>query len=374
MNHSCSGDSPAAPLGKALSANELGHSIGGYAFKWNCTDGTSVGLDRSAFFSLGDYDYPDHHLLRSFCTAPVLPWSTFDCIRRKNVTVSGNHKQDVSADFERLFASANNHNTHQGANCGTTNTSATGQCDIKTSFKSIGALLEDELPELSVDRGGRPHDGTTFLLLAVLAGDMELAHRCLVLGAEANNMAFLSDPNVSVNQMQHGYSPMFIAVIKGHIEMMSLLHQFGGSVQVYDRWGRSPLHAAVALGDTVVVRWLREKGAPRCIGNGSMALQDSPLYSNLAPPNPALEPRPGQTMSLWEGSTASVMDAEGVECTKAVLCHCHSGRPKGYCGCVDDMFLRWSYDRVHSQWQVGINFGKLAALHASRESVNRKVS
>ncbi|KEG08657.1 hypothetical protein DQ04_06701020 [Trypanosoma grayi] len=327
--------SPVDELRKALDAKvckwgalELGHGSGGH----------------NSVFSLTDYDYPDRHLLRSFCTTPALQWSSFSCMQKGNVAPSEAQARGVAEDFAKLTSLSST---------GTTGS----QNIIAESVSSVSAFLEECCPKLCPKKGEKLHRGSTFLLFAVITGDTELARRCLELGANPNSMGFLSDPDGPVNQMQHGYSPMFISVIVGKVEVMSVVHHFGGSIHVYDRWGRTPFNAAVALGDTEIVQWLLAKGAPRCIGNCMSLQPDASTFPEMTSLNPALHRRPELCNNEEE----------------APLCHCHSGRPKGFCGCVDDMFSRWSYDRLRSPWHAGMDFNALATAYAASARTRRCV-
>ncbi|EKG03870.1 hypothetical protein TCSYLVIO_005076 [Trypanosoma cruzi] len=307
-----------------------------------------VEMEQNCMFSLADYDYPDRHLLRSFCTAPAIPWSAFNPIRG-NITLPNEiSAKDITESLAKL--SGSNCNRSSGAGGNNNNTNAAGaQNSIAEPVKSIAKFFEELCPELCGKKKDSMNRGATYLLLAVVTGSVEIARRCLELGADPNNMSFLSDPDVAVNQMQHGYSPMFIAVIAGRLDVISLLREFGGSINVYDRWGRTPLHAALAIGNAEVVEWLLSEGVSRCIGSCVTMLPENTKYPGLAPPIPALQNRPKPCSNPAE----------------ADLCHCRLKGPKGYCGCVDDMFLRWSYDRLQASWLSGMDLSALSAKYAS---------
>ncbi|RNF17331.1 uncharacterized protein Tco025E_04948 [Trypanosoma conorhini] len=301
-----------------------------------------VDIDHSRIFSLTDYDYPDRHLLRSFCTAPAIPWSAFSPMRGITALPQELCAKSIMESVAKLTS------MNSGRNNGASNnaTGARGSHNgIAEPMRSIARFFEELCPDLCGKTKDALYRGATHLILAVVTGSVEPARRCLELGADPNDMSFLSDPDVAVNQMQHGYSAMFIAVIAGRLDVISLLREFGGSIHVYDRWGRTPLHAAVEIGKREVVAWLLAEGAPRCIGSCVTMLPDSAASPELALPIPALHSRPGP---------CSHGDA-------AVLCHCGSKRPKGYCGCVDDMFLRWSYDRLQQRWLSGMDLSALSA-------------
>ncbi|ORC84702.1 uncharacterized protein TM35_000421600 [Trypanosoma theileri] len=366
---------------KVVTADELQETLDGKAYRWGSIELAHGGIGHNSVFGITDEDRADPHLLRSFCTSPPIPWSTFSCLRTGDIKLSEADATAAEENLNRLASSSN------GSISGGTN-AASIQNSIAESVKSIGRFLEEHCPELCTKKEDATCRGATFLMLGVVTGNMDLTRRCLELGANPNNMSFMSDPEVTVNQMQHGYSPMFISVISGKLEVMSLLHHFGGSVHVYDRWGRTPLHAAVALEDAEVVQWLLSKGAPRCIGNFVNLLLDAPAeHEDVTLPNPALHPRPTLPPSEVQKQEEKEQEQEEVEekekeeekkevkdikekevmekKVEPIPCHCHSGRPKGYCGCVDDMFIRWSYDRLNSWWQSDTNFSALAAAHAA---------
>ncbi|ESL11986.1 hypothetical protein TRSC58_00254 [Trypanosoma rangeli SC58] len=320
---------------------ELRGALDGKVSDWG-----SVEMDHNRIFSLTDYDYPDQHLLRSFCTAPAIPWSAFSPMRGITALPQEMCAQSIMESLAKLTSINSSRNNSANSN----NASATGtQNGITEPMRSVARFFEELCPDLCSKTKDALYRGATHLMLAVVTGSVETARRCLELGADPNNMSFLSDPDVAVNQMQHGYSPMFIAIIIGRLDVMSLLREFGGSIHVYDRWGRTPLHAAVAIGKTEVVEWLLAEGAPRCIGNCVTMLPDSAACRELMLPIPALHVRP-EPCSRAEAT---------------VLCHCGTKRPKGYCGCVDDMFLRWSYDRLQGRWLSGMDLSALSATYAS---------
>nr|CCC93578.1 conserved hypothetical protein [Trypanosoma congolense IL3000] len=352
--------------GEVISNEELCLLNDAQALRWCRTEGVHGTVDHNGVFSLADYDYPDPHFLRSFCTAPVIPWESFQAVRKGRVVLSEAHERAVAEDLVRLSVEFSN----GGSNNSSSNSSGSGLGGIALPVKSIGKFLEDVLPGLCAKKGDSLYRGATFLLLGILTGSILLARWCLALGSDPNDMSFLSDSDVVVNQMQHGYSPMFVAVITGNIEMMELLSRFGGSVAVYDRWGRTPLHAALAMADRETISWLQDKGAPRWMGNSGLMLHDMAKYPDLAPVNFALNPRPQLSSSsqvIPSVSEAPEAGDEGGEMVKGDMCHCHSGRPKCFCGCVDDMFLRWSYDRLQSRWHSGLNFSGMAAAPAKRQ-------
>ncbi|KAH9597466.1 hypothetical protein LSM04_008354 [Trypanosoma melophagium] len=364
---------------KAVRADELRETLDGKAYRGRNIEFSQGGIGNNGLFGITDDDQADPHLIRAFCTSPAIPWSAFSCLRSGDITLSEADATTVEDNLNKL-ASSSNGNIGGGTNA------VSIQNSIAESVKSIGRFLEEHCPELCTKKDEATYRGATFLMLGVVTGNMDLTRRCLELGANPNNMSFMSDPEVPVNQMQHGYSPMFISIISGKLGVMSLLHHFGGSVHVYDRWGRTPLHAALALEDVEVVQWLLSKGVPRCIGNFVSLLLDAPSeYKEVTLPHPALHPPPSLPPRYVQEQEEAKKEKEEKEEKKEVKnedgdmgekgkikkkiepipCHCQSGRPKGYCGCVDDMFIRWSYDRLHSWWQSETNFSALAAAHAT---------
>lgn len=294
----------------------------------------------------------DDTLIRSFCSSIPIPFHAFNGIRRSKGKVELNPAQRENAykAFDKLREKEPK------------------DADISASLPFVSVFFYQRCPDLHHNEETPPAEGATFLLLSVITGDKELCQRCLALGANPNNMSFLREENMIGSDMCHGYSPMFMAVLAEQIEILDLLKANGGTIHVYDRWGRTPLHAAVAMNSVEVVQWLLANGAPRYLGDCLNILPaesaEEDYFPELAMPNPALTgfpPKPSLSyfLELVDESKAAENALNG-ERAKLDPCHCHSGRPKGYCGCVDDMYYRWSLDRLNSQWSAGVRFYELA--------------
>ncbi|EAN77826.1 Ankyrin repeats (3 copies), putative [Trypanosoma equiperdum] len=365
-------------VGEPFPSEELRGSNDYQGCKWYRTEGVHSSMDSNIVSTGAACEYSGPCVLRSFRTAPAISWESFQVIRKGKVVLGGAHEGAIAEDLAKLSNIYNKTDGPTSTNTNSNNPSGARGNDINLPVKSIGKFLEDQLPGLCDKRGDSLYRGATFLLLGVLTGNIALAERCLEWGANPNEMSFLSEPFATLDQMRHGYSPMFVAIITGNIAMMNLLHSAGGSLIVYDRWGRTPLHAALALADREVIQWLVEKGAPRCLGNTAPVLQGVTMCPDLSPVNLALNPRPklsiGHQVGLPGNDEAKIVDMKEGDTEKAALCHCWSGLPKGYCGCIDDMFLRWSYDRLHSRWQPGITFTETSAAHPSKASKRPKAA
>lgn len=370
-----------------------------------------LGLDASTLEYL-----PNKHLIRSFCTSIPIPFSAFDGIRRSKhkVELTQAQEENVLKSFEKLVKPQEDKG--QGSSSRLTK-------EISVPLPFVSAFFDQRCPELRNGVLANSRSGATYLLLSVITGHQGLCSRCLKAGANPNNMSFLRDENPQLGEMMHGYSPMFIAVLAEQIAVMDLLSSCGGSVHVYDRWGRTPLHAAVAMNSVEVVQWLLAKGAPRYVGDclnlvpAESAEED--YFPELAMPNLALRgtpPKPplsyfleasGQSARGGEqdgekatnetegkasgkdeagAGAASVTAAEAAAARqfshidkddpdrKLQLCHCHSGRPSGYCGCVDDMYMRWSLDRLTSTWSRGVDYAGLAQRQNAVEEQKRQTT
>eukprot|EP00796_Vickermania_ingenoplastis_P005619 gene5619-4038_t len=314
-----------------------------------------LGLDMSPY----DYLAGGEDCIRSFCSSIPIPFHVFNGIRKSKgkVELSTLQKDNVYKAFDKLVEGDG------GKDCK----------EISTALPFVSAFFYQRCPDLQRAET-QSSEGATYLLLAVITGDTELCRRCLDAGANPNNMSFLREENDGGSDMYHGYSPMFMAVLAEQIEIMDMLSAAGGIVHVYDRWGRTPLHAAVAMNNEEVVVWLLEKGAPRYVGDCLNILPaesaEVDYFPEIAMPNPALcglpkKPSIKYFAKLIEGprvpgahhsGASDALDEESdIEC-----CHCISERPKGFCGCVDDMFYRWSMDRLGAMWNPGVDFFALA--------------
>lgn len=327
-------------------------------------------MNDSALASLGldvAYDFGSNDLglaIRSFCSSIPIPFHDFNGIRRSKgkVELTRMQKENVYKSFEAALRAV---------------AAADGKKDLgkdlSTPLPFVSAFFFQRCPELQRD-SSPSSSGATFLLLSVITGDTELCQRCLKAGANPNSMSFLQDKSSRSNlDMFHGYSPMFMAVLAEQIEIMDMLSAAGGIIHVYDRWGRTPLHAAVTMNSVEVVQWLLAKGAPRYVGDCLNILPaesaEEDYFPDLAMPNPALcgfpkKPSITYFIGLVEETKGPnqkttprglALEEESIE-----RCHCHSERPKGFCGCVDDMFLRWSMDRLDAMWSPGVDFFSLS--------------
>ncbi|CCW64769.1 unnamed protein product [Phytomonas sp. EM1] len=385
-------------------------------------DGLALGLDRYNFSE------QSHHA-RGFCTSVPIPFIAFEGIRRSRhkVQLTPTQEENVMKSFDKLMRPPEEASSPGAPTSNTSSPPHKFVKEISAPLPFVSVFIDQHCPEL---RNGvataSPASGATYLLLSVVTGHTKLCAQCLNAGANPNDVSFLKDENPAEDEMSHGYSPIFIAALAEQIEIMDLLSSYGGSVRIYDRWGRTPLHAAVAINSPEVVQWLLAKGAPRYLGDclnlipAESAEED--YFPDLAMPNVALYGDPSlppisymaplispkrapsqelsndkhQTLNLSpiESSTAedtkenaieegakissletaddnasgSALPTSEVKAKEAdpqadeiiVKCHCHSGRPAGYCGCVDDMYLRWSFDRLKTTWCPGIDFVKLA--------------
>lgn len=315
--------------------------------------------DGLAHLGLSAYDYlPGEDCIRSFCSSIPIPFHAFNGIRASQgkVELSPVQRDNVLKAFDKLV---------EGVDAAK---------EISEPLPFVTAFFYKLCPDLQ--RGNtsqQPAEGATYLLLSVITGDTELCQRCLKAGANPNNMSFLREEADMGTDMFHGYSPMFMAVLAEQIEIMNILSEAGGIVHVYDRWGRTPLHAAVAMNSVDVVQWLLAKGAPRYVGDCLNILPaesaEEDYFPDLAMPNPALcgfpkKPSIDYFIELVEGTKmpgpnftprSTCLEKEHIE-----RCHCRSERPKGFCGCVDDMFYRWSMDRLDAMWNPGVDFFALS--------------
>eukprot|EP00658_Telonema_sp_P-2_P073672 TRINITY_DN62783_c0_g1_i2.p1 TRINITY_DN62783_c0_g1~~TRINITY_DN62783_c0_g1_i2.p1 ORF type:complete len:298 (+),score=68.89 TRINITY_DN62783_c0_g1_i2:177-1070(+) len=208
-----------------------------------------------------------------------------------------------------------------------------GVGSIHDSVPLVSAFIEKHCPELKSisSHVGVARPGATLLMLSVVTGHVELCLECLKLGANPNSCKFLTDVEAPDNSLRHGYSPMFMACLCEQIEIMKLLYANGGSIHIADRWGRTPLHAAAAMGSTDVVDWLVSVGAPRKVVDVSMQ-------------------KPGEVCEgkvLPQLATTSVLFRP---VSQKQPCHCTSQRLYGRCGCIDDMSDRWYRDRLSAPW------------------------
>lgn len=315
-------------------------------------------------------DFVTNRYIRNFSTLTPIPFSAFDGIRRSKhkVELTPVQEESVMRSFDKLVK-------QEEASRPGSSSKLTKEMSTPLPFVSV---FFDQHCRAETTGGvttlPNSRSGATYLLLAVITGHYALGTRCLKAGANPNNMSFLRDPSTLRGEMQHGFSPMFMAVLAEQIGMMDLLYSYGGSIHIYDRWGRTPLHAAVAMDSVEVVQWLISRGAPRYVGdclNVTPAESPDGYFPELAMPNPALRscrPKPPlhYLRSQVDGTAATPPTNNTSTSTESVqLCHCHSGRPAGFCGCVDDMYVRWAVDRLSTVWCPGTDFFALAQQQSS---------
>lgn len=290
------------------------------------TEGGSMVAEVS---STGSSPASDVKLLRYHCLDAPLQWSVFVRLRKSwgDLSLTDVQQSNVLKAIEKV---------KQGS----------GRIDDTHPF--VSAIVDRHCPDLKPPTKTGPREGCTFLLLAVITGDLDLLKTCLSLGANPNDVRFLMETNALPSYVRHGFTPFFLAAICERIECMELLHEKGASLHVTDRWGRTPLHAAAALGNSDVVEWLLTHGAPRLVTDrdsfrpgemcvGKVALPGCSEHVLLRPESKALFAGP-------RNSFGSSPAPEGPPC------QCGSSRPIGSCGCFDDMHLQWFADRVSAQW------------------------
>eukprot|EP00758_Cryptobia_borreli_P012252 Tbor_TRINITY_DN5729_c1_g2::TRINITY_DN5729_c1_g2_i2::g.19700::m.19700 len=320
----------------------------------------------------------DPRFLRTYADSCPLQWNTFLRLRRSwgPITLTEEEETTVFRMIEKI---------------------PEGIGSIHDSLKFVSAFLEKHCPELrpllnasgpSPGGGSRKHDrngfsqfdnegqpqntmkmknihnkntnrplrsverqGTTLLLLSVITGHTRLCFECLKLGANPNSCKFLTDFDAPLNQLRHGYSPMFMACICEQIEIMTMLKEYGGSIHVTDRWGRTPLHAAAAMGSVEVIDWLVNAGAPRKVVDIDMQkpgeVCEGKVISQLSTTSVLFRPLPGAQSSSTKETTSS---SSPVDIPDPNECHCKSNKHYGRCGCFDDMVDRWYQDRLTSSW------------------------
>lgn len=357
--------------------------------------------------SFGSRDYPDRRHIRNFSMSIPILFSAFDGIRcsKHQVQLTAAQEENVLKSFDKLLNGDDNKKAGGGSSGAPT---AKGAREISVALPFVSAFFDQRCPELRNGALTSPREGATYLLLSVITGHKELCAKCLKTGANPNNMAFLRDEAPAPGDMFHGYSPVFMAVLAEQLEILDLLCSCGGSVHVYDRWGRTPLHAAMAMESAETVQWLLGKGTPlyipdgfgilpadSCVGN-QFAEYSMPMLALLQPPACPPPSYFAETTRRWtspepetskesadkaaKGNTVSAVSsgasspAKSDAAAKLEMCHCHSGRPVGYCGCVDDMLVRWSRDRLNAEWSPGVDFSALAKKQAATEEERKRTA
>lgn len=256
----------------------------------------------------------DPKFLRTYAESCPLPWNTFLRLRKS----WGQPIKLTEAQEENIFRAIEK--IPQGVG------------SIHDSLPFVTAFLEKHCPELKSSKvATEPRQGTTLLLLSVITGNTKLCYECLKLGANPNNCSFLTDLDAPDNRLRHGYSPMFMACICEQVEIMTMLRQHGGSIHVTDRWGRTPLHAAAAMGSKEVMAWLVAEGAPRKV-----------VDIDLQKPGEVCE---GKVIPALATTSALFRPVN-----QPVNCHCNNKKVCGRCGCIDDMTDAWYKDRLMSSW------------------------
>eukprot|EP00744_Colponema_vietnamica_P008288 GILI01011839.1.p1 GENE.GILI01011839.1~~GILI01011839.1.p1 ORF type:complete len:477 (+),score=63.57 GILI01011839.1:30-1460(+) len=256
----------------------------------------------------------DPKFLRTYAESCPLPWNTFLRLRKS----WGQPIKLTEAQEENIFRAIEK--IPQGVG------------SIHDSLPFVTAFLEKHCPELKSSKVvTEPRHGTTLLLLSVITGNAKLCYECLKLGANPNNCSFLTDLDAPDNRLRHGYSPMFMACICEQVEIMTMLRQHGGSIHVTDRWGRTPLHAAAAMGSKEVLTWLVAEGAPRKV-----------VDIDLQKPGEVCE---GKVIPALTTTSSLFRPVD-----QPVTCHCNNKKFSGKCGCIDDMTDAWYKDRLTSIW------------------------
>jgi hypothetical protein len=275
--------------------------------------------------SSGSSPAAEMKLLRYHCLDAPLQWSVFVRLRKSwgDLSLTDVQQSHVLKAIEKV---------RQGAQ------------KIDDSHPFVSAIVDRHCPELKPPSKSGPREGCTFLLLAVITGDMELLKTCLDLGANPNDVRFLTESNALQAYFRHGFTPFFMACICERVDCMQLLHDKGASVHVADRWGRTPLHAAATLGNAEVVQWLLGHGAPRLVTD-----RDSLRPGEFCVGKVVLPGTPSDHILLRPESTVLFAGAQ-MASDEAPPCTCGSARPRGSCGCFDDMHERWFADRVSAQW------------------------
>ncbi|KPA85884.1 hypothetical protein ABB37_00204 [Leptomonas pyrrhocoris] len=408
-----------SPTGLYLSSNAPAN--GDLSFPPALLERLTKGLDKGGMGSMVldpfcSYDYADRRHIRNFSMSIPIPFSAFDGIRRSKhqVQLTAAQEENVLKSFDKLLSSDDGKKAGGGSSGAL---AAKGAREISVALPFVSAFFDQRCPELRNGVLTSSREGATYLLLSVITGHKELCAKCLKTGANPNNMSFLRDEVPAPGDMFHGYSPVFMAVLAEQLEILDLLSSCGGSVHVYDRWGRTPLHAAMAMESVETVQWLLGKGAPlyipdgfgilpadNCVGN-QFADYSMPMLALQAPPTCPPLSYFAETSKSWispdqeagketdkagrgsgatektitasspaAAATTTTISSAKADAAKFELCHCHSGRPAGYCGCVDDMLVRWSRDRLDTEWSPGVDFSALAKKQAVTEEERKRAA
>ncbi|KPI84286.1 hypothetical protein ABL78_6653 [Leptomonas seymouri] len=407
-----------SPTGLYLSSNAP--TSGDLSFPPALLERLTKGLDKGGMGSMVldpfcSYDYADRRHIRNFSMSIPIPFSAFDGIRcsKHQVQLTAAQEENVLKSFDKLLNGDDSKKASSGNGGSSGTPMAKGAREISVALPFVSAFFDQRCPELRNGVLTSSREGATYLLLSVITGHKELCSKCLKAGANPNSMSFLRDEAPAPGDMFHGYSPVFMAVLAEQLEILDLLSSCGGSVHVYDRWGRTPLHAAMAMESTETVQWLLAKGAPLyvpdgfgilpadgCVGN-QFAEYSMPMLALQSPPTCPSPSYFAEASKSWTtpdpesgkdadkvgrgsgatGTTASsptnaaiTTSSAKVDAAKFEMCHCHSGRPRGYCGCVDDMLVRWSRDRLNTEWSPGVDFSALAKKQVATEEERKRAT
>jgi ankyrin repeat protein len=94
------------------------------------------------------------------------------------------------------------------------------------------------------------NEGLTALHYAVMSGNKETVTELL-------NM----DAHMCPSNISNGMSPVHYAAFIGHVNILNLLYEYGGSLElpVRDEGGNLPIHLAAMQGHEDIVRWIQER-------------------------------------------------------------------------------------------------------------------
>ena len=104
-----------------------------------------------------------------------------------------------------------------------------------------------------------------------------------------------------------GYTPLHLAALKGHVDVVDFLLKHGAEIDPVSTDGDTPLHLAAASGNVAVVRHLLDEGADRSIRDFSGS---TPYNVAMARGNDAIaklvQPRESATPSIYRDGTADI--------------------------------------------------------------------
>ena len=126
--------------------------------------------------------------------------------------------------------------------------------DISPFFYAIRKYASMEMLELMLENGVDLHevdsDGISALDMAIKFKRKEVIQFCLDRGFDLNT-----------SKRKSGITPVMLAACFSDIEMMELLLNNGGDVNVSDKSGMAPKDYAKKLGQKKMLEFLNEKGA-----------------------------------------------------------------------------------------------------------------